>query len=200
MIRILIVEDETLLRELMAQSIHAQQDMLLVGETAKASEACALCAAHQPDLVLMDIKTEDGSGIQATAEIKRSFPDVKVLILTALLSESLLSQALEAGANGYANKTVSASALIEIIRHTAAGYVFSAVDGRGTSAQKPPFSPLEIKILLLLSQGRTAREIAEELHFSHGTVRNYISSMITRMGFHDRVHLVSYAITEGIIG
>jgi len=199
MVRVMVVEDEKLLRELIIQSISAQEDLKCAGETESASEALSLCEKICPDLILMDIKMKDGNGIEVTAKIKARFPDVKILMLTVLSSESMISRAMAAGADGYALKSISATELMDIIRYTAKGFVLKPHLPPKNPDKTGQFSDLEINILQLLSEGKTARDIAEKLYFSHGTVRNYISGMITRMGFSDRVQLVSFAVMEGLI-
>mgnify|MGYP001100220409 CR=1 FL=1 len=199
MIRILIVEDEALLSELLVRSLETQPDMAVIGRTGKACEAAPLCEALRPDLVLMDIRTAEGNGIRATADIKRRFPGIKVVMLTALPSGDLALQAAAAGADSYLSKAASTAALFEAIRHTAMGDSIR-LTGEGSPREKPVFTALELEILRLLSEGNTAREIADRLHFSHGTIRNHISDMITRTGLRDRVQLVVYAISEGLLG
>ena len=199
MVRIMVVEDEKLLRELIIQSISSQEDLKCAGETESASEALSLCEKICPDIILMDIKMKDGNGIDVTAKIKARFPDVKILMLTVLSSESLISRAMAAGADGYVLKSISVAELMDIIRYTAKGFVLKPHLPPKNLVRTTQFSDLEINILQLLSEGKTARDIAEKLYFSHGTIRNYISGMITRMGFSDRVQLVSFAITEGLI-
>lgn len=199
MFRIMVVEDEALLKELIIESISTQEDFQCVGETDNASRAVWLCEKILPDLILMDIKLDDSNGIEAAAEIKARFPEVKILILTALSSESTISRAMAAGADGYVLKSTSVAELINIVRHTAGGAASTPVLPPKQQCKPVQFSTLEIDILQLLSEGKTARDVAQTLHFSHGTVRNYISGMISRMGFSDRVQLVSFAITEGLI-
>ena len=198
MVRIMVVEDEDLLRELILQSISSQNDFQCVGETGSASEAVSLCEKLHPDMILMDIKTKDGNGITATAEIKARFPEVKVLILTVLSSENTVNSAMKAGADGYALKSISVTELMHIIRHTINGYGLVPLMQK-RQGKPATFSSLEITILQLLAEGKTTHDIAEKLHYSTGTVRNYISAMISRMEFADRVQLVSFALTEGMI-
>jgi len=199
MYRIMIVEDEALLRELLVQSITTQKDYLFVGETSYANQALELCSKLNPHLILMDIKTPDGNGIEATATIKTQYPQIKIIILTALPSEMLVTKALQAGADGYALKSISIQDLMRLIRHTIKGLPNSLKVVSQPAEDKPVFSAVELIIMQGLAEGKSSKDIADELNFSYGTVRNYISNMIGRYQFTDRVHLVSYAINEGLI-
>jgi DNA-binding NarL/FixJ family response regulator len=199
MYRIMIIEDEALLKELLIQSITQQHDFLFVGESSMANDASALCEKLQPHLVLMDIKTADGNGIDATAKIKKKYPNIKIIILTALPSETLLNNALLAGADGYALKSISIIELMTLIRHTLQGFPSTLKVNPINDKPLTTFTPIELQILQSLAEGKSSKTISEELKLSYGTVRNYISGMISRYDFNDRVHLVSFAINEGLI-
>ncbi len=202
MIRILIIEDQMLLCETLVAALADNQDFEIVGASECADQALELCKTKKPDIVLMDIYTRSGNGIDAARTIKSEMQQVKVLILSAFGDENNIQSAMDAGADGYVLKDVQLEELVSIIRDTMKKYrIFPAQkEARKPGGQvRAVFSDTELSILHLLLEGKSAREISELLFLSHGTVRNYISRMLLRYGFKDRLQLVMFAASEGCL-
>lgn len=202
MIRILIIEDQMLLCDTLMVALADNQDFEIIGASECADQALELCKTKKPDIVLMDIYTRSGNGIDAARTIKAEMPQVKVLILSAFGDENNIQNAMDVGADGYVLKDVQLDELISIIRNTMQKYRIFPVKkeaGKATGQIKAVFSDTELSIIYLLTEGKTAREISELLFLSHGTVRNYISRMLLRYGFKDRLQLVMFAAREGCL-
>lgn len=202
MIRILIIEDQMLLCDTLINALEGNRDFEIAGASECADQALELCKTCRPDIVLMDIYTRSGNGIEATRAIKSEMPQVKVLILSAFGDESNIQSAMEAGADGYVVKDVQLNELLSIIRDTMRKYrIFPAQKevAKAAGQSRAVFSDTELNILHLLREGKTAREISELLFLSYGTVRNYISRMLLRYGFKDRLQLVIFAASEGCL-
>ena len=196
--KVLLIEDQNLLSSTLIKALEKSQDIEIVAQSDKASDAMRLCSTYRPDVVIMDIFTKDGNGIECTAQLKQAFPDIKVLVITGVEDERLVQAADEAGADLFAWKNMSLDELTEFIRYAKKPYrVFPSVH---SDYQKPvKFSDVDIRILSLLSRGKTSKEIADELFLSYGTVRLYISRMYTATGFKSRAQLVTYALRNGLI-
>lgn len=195
MYKIEIVEDEALLRSFLVEAISKDPDFEVVAEVDDAIHALKACQKFKPDLILMDIKTPQYSGIDATADIKAKFPNVKILILSVLQGDNIIMDALKAGADGYILKSIGIGEIIKIIKDTLKGEQ-KEIYG---NYKKAVFSDFEIKILNCLLEGCSSNEIAERLYYAHGTIRNYISSMLTRFNFKNQIQLVTFALKEGYI-
>jgi len=196
--KVLLIEDQNLLSSTLIKALEKSPDIEIVGQSDKASDAVRLCRTHKPDIVIMDIFTNNGNGIECTAQLKQAFPDVKVLVITGVEDERLVQAAEEAGADFFAWKNMSLDELMEFIRYAKKPYrVFPNIQ---PDCQNPvKFSVVDIRILSLLARGKTSREIASELFLGYGTVRLYISRMYTATGFKSRAQLVAYALRCGLI-
>lgn len=196
--RVLLIEDQNLLSSTMVTALENAPDIEIVGQSEKASEAMELCMNLRPDIVIMDIFTKEGNGIECTAQIKKAFPDTKVLVITGVEDERMVHAAEEAGADLFAWKSMSLDELTELIRYAKKPYrVFPRVQSESLKSAK--FSAVDTQIINLLAQGKTSKEIAEELFLGYGTVRLYISRMYASTGFKSRAQLVAYALRSGLI-
>jgi len=195
---VVYIEDQNLLASTLVKAINQIPDIDIVAQSDKASDALKLCQIHHPDLVIMDIFTNDGDGIEYTSRIKQAFPEIKVLILTGVEQDWLVKAAEEAGADLFARKNLSLNELTELIQYAQKPYrVFPQI--RRDAIKPVNFSELEIKIILLLAKGKSSKEIAAELFLSYGTVRIYISRMFTTTGLKSRAQLVAFALKNSII-
>lgn len=196
--KVVLIEDQNLLSSTLIKALEQSPDIEIAGMSDKASDAMQLCGRYNPDIVIMDVFTKDGNGIECTAQIKQAFPHVKVLIMTGVEDDHLVQAADEAGADLFVWKNLSLDELVDFIRNAKKPYrVFPSVH---CDALKPvKFSDMDIRILRLLAQGKTSREIAAELFLAYGTVRLYISRMYTATGFKSRAQLVTYALRCGLI-
>jgi two-component system response regulator DevR len=202
-LRVLLVDDHEVVRQGLKALVDAQDGLDVVGEAATAAEAVRRVGFDDPDVVVMDVRLPDGSGVEACREIRERFPEVKVLMLTSFADEEALLSAIIAGAAGYVLKRIRAEELVDSIRKVGAGE--SLLDPgmtdklfkklRGDEPEDPllaRLSPQERAILEHISEGMTNRQIAEEMFLAEKTVKNYVSNMLAKMGMHRRTEAAAY--------
>ncbi len=207
MLRLLIVDDHEVVRIGMRALLERHPTFTVVGEASTEEEAVAMAEQHQPDIVLMDIRLAGGSGIDACQQIKERLPQTKVIMLTSFAEDELLFAAIRAGATGYLLKQIAGGDVIRAIEGAARGEsmldpsltqrVFFEVRRSIKKEEAVAFQELtsqERQVLLLIAEGRTNREIATELFLSEGTVRNYVSSILSKLGVSNRAEAAAYAI------
>jgi two-component system response regulator NreC len=209
--RILIVDDHGVLRAGLRSLLNAEPDLQVVGEAADGRTGLRLAAELSPDLVLMDISMPGMSGIQVTRQLKETLPGTRVLILTLHEDESLLREAIRAGASGYILKQAVEAELISAIRAVGRGdlYIHPAmtrallkdVSPLLASEENPtePLSPRELEVLRLVAQGHTNRQVAEKLHLSVRTVESHRANLMNKLGLSSPAQLVRYAIEHGLL-
>ena len=194
--RVVLIEDQILLSSTLVKALEQSPDIEVAGQSDKASDAMQLCQANNPDIVIMDVFTRDGNGIECTAQLKQAFPDIKVMIMTGVEDERLVRAAEEAGADLFVWKNLSLEDLTAFIRNANKPYrVFPGIASDVPAPVK--FTEVDKRILQLLAQGKSSREIAAELYLGYGTVRLYISRMYTATGFKSRAQLVAHALRCG---
>ncbi|WP_217593929.1 response regulator transcription factor [Cohnella sp. GbtcB17] len=207
MIRVVIADDQTLMRDGLQTIIDLQKDMQVVGTAEDGEQACALVRELRPDLVLMDIRMPLRDGIESTKTIKREHPGTAVLILTTFAEDEYIVDALANGACGYMLKDLPALKIVESIRDAIKGQlmlpasVAAKLASRLAFLSKKPadgfdpnrlreemirFTDREKKVILLMLEGRSNREMAEYLFMSEGTVKNYVSVIYQKIGTNDR--------------
>jgi two-component system response regulator DesR len=198
-IRVLIAEDQTMLRGALAALLDLEPDISVVGQAANGNEALRLVRDLAPDIVVTDIEMPQRTGLEFAAALKDTGAKARVIILTTFARPGYLRRALEAGAHGYLLKERPASELAEAIRRVHAG--LRAVDptlaAEAWAADEDPLSDRERSILQRAGDGRTSSEIAAELHLSEGTVRNYLSETIAKLGAANRTDAARIARTKG---
>lgn len=191
-IRILLVDDHEVVRVGLKKVLAADPQMVVTGEAATADEAVARAQADRPDIVLMDIRLPDGDGIQACRDILATCPDVRVLFLTSFADDETMLAAVLAGAHGFCVKRMDVESLVQSIKRVAAGE--SVLDPVATQRMldwvrgggAPPvgqqtLSPQEQRIVALVAEGKTNKEIAQELGLSPNTVKNYLSNAFQKL-------------------
>jgi len=212
MIKLLICDDQYVVREGLKAIFESDVSLQVVGAAANGAEALELIPQVQPDLVLMDLKMPVMNGVQATRHIRQKYPDVKILVLTTYDADEWVFDAIRSGAAGYLLKDTQREALIEAIKDTMAGKtpVDSAVAGKlfaqvvqGTPGPQSTLidqlTEREKDILRLLGEGQSNADIASRLYFSEGTVRNYISSILDKLGVADRTQAAVLALRCGLV-
>lgn len=214
MIRILLVDDQSLFREGLRTLLSVQPNFEVVGEAANGKEGIRLAVQLQPQVVLMDVRMPVLDGVAATARLKEVLPDCKVIILTTFDDDEAIFDGLKAGAVGYLLKDVSSVKLNEAILAAARGDYFLlpsvtakvvAEFSRLSKAAVPlvemsnPLSGREIEILGLVSTGLSNREIAEKLVISEGTVKNHLTNILSKLGVRDRMQASLRAKELGIL-
>lgn len=212
MIRVLIVDDQVVVCEGLQAILSTVADIEVVGVANQGEEAVALVERFHPEVVLMDLKMPVMNGIQATREIRSRWPEVRVLVLTTYDFDEWVFDAIRNGAAGYLLKDTPRDQLIAAIRGTATGktYIDPSVAGKlleSVGQARPPspdpslvrmFSERELAVLRLLATGHTNTEIASQLFLSEGTVRNYVSSIFTKLGVSDRTQAAVIALRSGL--
>jgi len=199
MIKILIVEDQTMLRESLEHVIGGQDDMVVAGSTDDAANAPELCRKLKPDLVLMDVVTRNNSsGITYTAQIREEFPEIKVVVMTALPEITFAEEARKAGAHSFIDKEMSNDHLFHIIRNTMKGYsIYSSLSDRLPFAAQ--FTEKEIAVIRLVCQGMARDEMAKNLGISESMIKQHITSILDKTGFDSISKFAIYAVGEGLI-
>ncbi|MBN1991386.1 MAG: response regulator transcription factor [Anaerolineae bacterium] len=210
-IPILIADDHGVLRAGLRALLSEEADLEVVGEAAGGQEALRLAGELSPEVILLDVSMPDLGGIEVTRQLKEILPEARVLILTVHEDESMLQEAIQAGASGYIVKRAVESELIDAIRAVARGdlYVHPAmtrallkeVSPAATSRHSPVESPTprEIDVLRYIAQGYTNRQTAETLNLSVRTVESHRANLMSKLGLKSRVELVRYARENGYI-
>ena len=203
-IRVLLAEDQTMLRGALAALLELESDICVVANAPNGREALRLARQHAPDIVITDIEMPEMTGLELAAALKESTPAAgarppRIIILTTFARAGYLRRALDAGARGYLLKDSPASELAEAIRrvHTGLRAVDPALAAEAWSAEDDPLTDRERQILQRAGDGRTSADIASELHLSEGTVRNYLSEAIAKLGAANRVDAARIARTRG---
>lgn len=224
MIRVLLVDDQRLMREGMRILLSLEQDVVVVGEAGNGLEALRAALALRPDVILMDIRMPGMNGVDATREIRRALPGARVLILTTYDDDELVMDALLEGAAGYLTKDLPAEEIADAIRKVQTGGVVMAppiaakvvaeLSRRTPPSQQPGPQPggenqqalqalsqlteREREVLRLLGQGYSNKEIAEALYITEGTAKNHVSSVIDKLGLRDRTQAALWAVRHGL--
>jgi two-component system, NarL family, response regulator DesR len=198
-IRVLLAEDQTMLRGALAALLELEADITVIAQAANGREASKLARIHVPDVVVTDIEMPEKSGLELAAELKLANSPARIIILTTFARPGYLRRALDAGARGYLLKERPASELAEAIRRVHSGLhaVDPALAAEAWEADADPLSDRERKILQLAGDGRSSAEIAAELHLSEGTVRNYLSEVIAKLGAANRTDAARIARAHG---
>lgn len=191
-IRLVLVDDSQVVRAGLRALLGSEAGLEIAGEAASVATAVATCARLAPDVVLLDIRLPDGSGFDACRQILRQRPDTRILILTSVADDTLVDEAIRAGAHGYLLKEINAPALVQAIRDVAAGRsildpavtarVLQLVrSGSGAADVLASLSPQERRVLASIAEGRTNKEVGAELGLSEKTVKNYLSNIFEKL-------------------
>lgn len=208
---ILLVDDHEVVRLGLKSLLEHSDKFEVVAEAGTAKDAVMMVEKYHPDVVLMDIRLPGVSGIDACQEITERWPDVRVVILTSYAEDEMLFSAIRAGASGYVLKQIGAEGLITAIEAACRGEalldpavtqrVFQEVRRAVKEEEAAAFANLsqqEKYVLALVSEGKTNREIAEKLFLGEGTVRNYVSSILSKLGVSNRAEAAAYAVTHSL--
>jgi two-component system, NarL family, response regulator DevR len=201
--KVLLVDDHEIVREGLRAMLEAQDGIEVVGEAGTAADAVRRVGFDDPDVVVLDVRLPDGSGVEACREIRQRFPEVKVLMLTSFADEEALMSAIIAGAAGYVLKRIKGHDLVDSIRKVGRGESLLDPDMterlfrrlRGDEPEDPllaRLSPQERAILEHIAEGKTNRQIAEEMFLAEKTVKNYVSNMLAKLGMHRRSEAAAY--------
>jgi DNA-binding NarL/FixJ family response regulator len=203
-VSVLIVDDHDVVREGLRALIQKRTEFGLVGEAESVASAVEAARKHQPDVIIMDVRLPDGSGVEACREIRTERPETKVLMLTSYSDDEAVLNSIMAGASGYLLKQTRSSDLLEALRRVAAGEslldpsVTTRVLERLRSGKSEAdddlalLSDQEQKILDLIAEGKTNKEIAEEVFLSDKTVKNYVSSILSKLNLRRRSEAAAF--------
>ncbi|MFI7053170.1 response regulator transcription factor [Streptosporangium canum] len=199
MIRVLLAEDQAMVRGALASLLGLEPDIEVVGEAASGPEALDVALRTRPDVALLDIEMPGGDGITAGARIREALPGCQIMILTTFGRPGYLRRAMEAGAAAFLVKDSPARELAAAIRRVRAGerVIDPGLAAAALSAGPNPLSPRERDVLAAAVDGSTVGDIARRLHLSEGTVRNYLSSAIQKTHARNRIEAVQRAQTQG---
>jgi DNA-binding NarL/FixJ family response regulator len=209
--RILLVDDHEVVRLGLKALLERHPTFEVIAEAGTSREAVDLVEMLSPDVVVMDIRLPGGSGIEACEEISGRFPQSKVIMLTSYAEDEMLFSAIRAGASGYVLKQIGGEDLVRAIEAVGRGEalldpavtqrIFQEVRKAAKEEEASAFSSLtqqEKHVLLLVSEGKTNREIAKALFLGEGTVRNYVSSILSKLGVSNRAEAAAYAVEHNL--
>ena len=206
-IRVMVVDDHSMVRRGLVAYLEEEPDLELVGEAADGEEAVQLCEQLRPDVILMDLVMPELGGADATRSIRKRWPQVQVIALTSFQDKELVQEALQAGAISYLLKNVSGSDLVEAIRAAYAGRATLAPEAIDVliqpSASEPTpdyqLTPRERDVLALLVEGLTNQEIAGQLGISRSTVKVHVSNILSKFGVSGRGGAIDIAIQHRLL-
>lgn len=203
MINVLIIEDQRMMRETMENYIKQTEGYSLAGSFPAAGDAEKFCASNKVDLVLMDVCTEnDESGFEATKALKSRFPEIKVIIVTSMLDAGYLNRAREVGADSIYFKDVSQTELMKVAELTMNGesvYPDKMPEVRIGNIKSSQFTEAEVKVLRLMVEGMTYKEIAEKLGVTTDCVKKHISNMLSKTGYPSKTKLTAMVVSKRLI-
>ena len=203
-IRVFLLDDHEIVRRGLADLIGLEKDMEVVGEAGSVHDALVRIPATRPDVAVLDVRLPDGSGVEVCREIRSTMPEVSALMLTSYSDDEALFDAIMAGASGYVLKEIRGNDLIEAIRQVAAGNSLldpvataRVLDRMRNGDKHDPrldaLSEQERRILELIGEGMTNRQIGEQMHLAEKTVKNYVSSLFAKLGMERRTQAAAFA-------
>lgn len=213
MIRVVVVDDHTLMRQGLVGLLDDEPDIEVIGQAGDISSARKTIEAMSPDMILMDLGLPDGSGLDLTAELTDANPEMRILVVTMHERDDYLFQALRAGASGYVLKGADVQELLTAVRTVAGGETYvdqsltgklvadylTRLDGGENRTQYDGLTEREREVLTLIADGLTSAEIGERLFLSPHTVQTHRDHIMTKLDLHSRVELTKYAIRKGLI-
>lgn len=203
--RVFLLDDHEIIRRGLRELFDAEDDMEVVGEAGTAEQALARVPSTRPDVAVLDLRLPDGDGVEVCRDLRAAHPELRCLMLTSFADDEALFSAILAGASGYVLKDVRGTDLVSAVRQVAAGMSLiddalrAKVMARMRDAERQDeaigrLSKRERQVLDLVAEGKTNRQIGEELYLSEKTVKNYVSSVLMKMGFSRRTEVAVYAV------
>ena len=202
-IRVFLLDDHELVRRGLSDLLGVEADLEVVGEASSVAEALTRIPATQPNVAVLDVRLPDGSGVEVCRDIRSQMPEVKCLMLTSFSDDEALFDAIMAGASGYVLKEIRGHDLVDAIRQVAAGK--SLLDpsltqkvlerlrrGNKEDERLSGLSDQERRILELIGEGMTNRQIGEQMHLAEKTVKNYVSSLLAKLGMERRTQAAAF--------
>ena len=209
-IRVLIADDHALVRAGIRALVEKIEGVVVVGEAGKGSEALELAEEHRPDLMLLDLTMPDGGGFEVLAHVRKAFPEIRAIVLTVHEAGEYAIRAFKEGAAGFLLKSAASTELEQAIQTVISGERYISPEmskkiveevGKGTTKREllDSLSPRQREVLRLIAEGRTTKQIAQELGISVKTVETHRAQLMERLGIRDVAGLVRYAILVGLI-
>jgi two-component system, NarL family, response regulator DevR len=202
--RVVLLDDHEVVRRGLRELFDAEDDLTVVGEAGTAEEALARVPSTRPDVAVLDVRLPDGDGVEVCRDLRSNMPELKCLMLTSFADDEALFSAILAGASGYVLKQIKGSDLVSAVRRVAAGeslldpsltrQVMERLRGENVEDERlARLTTQERNILELIADGKTNRQIADELYLAEKTVKNYVSNLLSKMGFARRTEAAVYA-------
>lgn len=204
-LRVMVVDDHEVVRQGLRALLNRRPGWSVVAEAATLAEAVQLALQEKPDVVVMDLRLPDGSGVEACREIRSELPETRVLMLTSFADEEAITSSVLAGASAYLLKQTHGDELVAAVEAVARGETMldpkvttkvldqlRGIAGAENNNKEAQLTETEHKILLLIAEGKTNREIAAELYFSDKTVKNYVSNILSKLNMHRRSEAAAY--------
>jgi DNA-binding NarL/FixJ family response regulator len=202
-IRVFLLDDHEIVRRGLRDLLEVESDIEVVGEGGSAAEALARIPAVRPDVAVLDVRLPDGNGVEVCREVRSRLPEVRCLMLTSFADDEALFDAIMAGASGYVLKQIRGNELVDAVRAVAAGK--SLLDAGATARvlerlrhgeqrdeKLAALTDQERRILELIGEGLTNRQIGQQLHLAEKTVKNYVSNMLAKLGMERRTQAAAY--------
>lgn len=202
LIRILTVDDHSLLRKGIAALVNTEPDLKLIAEASNGQEAVEAFRSHQPDVTLMDLQMPELDGIEAISRIRSEFPNARIVVLTTYSGDAQVLRALRAGARGYILKGNVHKELLETIRavHSGQKHIPPEIASElADHAADDELTQREIDVLMLIATGNGNKQIADRLSIGEATVKSHVSNLMSKLGANDRAHAVTIGLKRGII-
>jgi len=209
MIKVVFVDDHEMVRIGVSSYLSAQPDIEVIGEADNGRKGVELCLQLRPDVILMDLVMNEMDGIEATKEIMNAWPEAKIIIVTSFLDDEKVYPALEAGATSYLLKTSKASEIANAVRSTFHGQSILEPEVTGKMMMKmrqkdtvhlhDQLTSREMEILLLMTEGKTNQEIADELFIALKTAKTHVSNILSKLDVQDRTQAVIYAFKHSLV-
>ena len=204
MTRVFLLDDHEVVRRGLRELFEAEDDLEVVGEAGTAQEALARVPATRPDVAVLDVRLPDGDGVEVCRDLRSAMPELTCLMLTSFADDEALFSAILAGASGYVLKQIKGSDLVTAVRRVAAGeslldpaltrQVMERLRGENVEDERlARLTAQERNILELIADGKTNRQIADEMYLAEKTVKNYVSNLLSKMGFARRTEAAVYA-------
>jgi two-component system response regulator DevR len=204
LIRVFLLDDHEIVRRGLADLINLESDMEVVGEAASKEEALHRIPASRPTVAVLDVRLPDGSGVEVCRDIRSDLPDIRCLMLTSYSDDEALFDAIMAGASGYVLKEIRGTDLITAIRQVAQGkslldpgatqrVLDRLREGEHADQRLQGLSDQERRILILIGDGLTNRQIGESMHLAEKTIKNYVSSLLSKLGMERRTQAAALA-------
>ncbi|MCM3726263.1 response regulator transcription factor [Neobacillus cucumis] len=209
MISVVFVDDHEMVRIGVSSYLSAQEDIEVVGEADNGKKGVELSLSLRPDIILMDLVMKEMDGIEATRQIIEQWPEAKIIIVTSFLDDEKVYPALEAGATSYMLKTSKASEIANAVRATyhgqsvlepeVTGKMMVKMRQKNTQLPHEELTSRELEILLLMAEGKTNQDIADELFIALKTVKTHVSNILSKLNVQDRTQAVIYAFKHSLI-